>query len=221
MNPQKRRQKRNREIMLHCILLLAGMLVITASVFGIIKAVSGRKKQGAGKNLQVEAPDYTVELLTPNQYSRPQTKTDTITGIVVHYTANPGTTAEQNRNYFEGLKDSRTTQASSHFIIGIEGEIIQCIPTNEIAYASNERNHDTISIECCHKEENGEFTKETYDSLVELCAFLCEKFSLTEEDIIRHYDITGKKCPLYYVENPKKWKSFKEDVGNYMRTYGK
>ncbi|MFR8755306.1 MAG: hypothetical protein ACLVG5_00555 [Clostridium sp.] len=38
---------------------------------------------------------------------------------MVHYTANPGTTAQQNRDYFEGLKDSHETHASSHFVIGL------------------------------------------------------------------------------------------------------
>ena len=43
-------------------------------------------------------------------------------------------------------------------------------------------------------------------------AWLCEKFSLTEEDVIRHYDITGKICPKYFVENEDAWKQFKSDV---------
>lgn len=72
-----------------------------------------------------------------------------VRGIVVHYTANPGTTAIQNRNYFAGLEQSHQTKASSHFVIGLDGEIVQCIPCNEIAYASNNRNSDTIAIECC------------------------------------------------------------------------
>ena len=93
-------------------------------------------------------------------------------GIVIHYTANPGTTAMQNRNYFEGLKDSRKTRASSHFIVGLKGEIVQCVPTWEIAYASNERNADTVSIETCHKTKDGTYTKETYESMVHLTAWL-------------------------------------------------
>ena len=99
---------------------------------------------------------WDVELLTVNPYSRPGTKTDRIKGIVVHYTANPGATAMANRNYFEGLKDSHATRSSSNFIVGLEGEIIQCVPTWEVAYASNDRNHDTVSIECCHPDESGE-----------------------------------------------------------------
>lgn len=160
----------------------------------------------------LERPNMTVDLLTVNPYSRPGIRSDKINNIVIHYTANPGTSAKQNRDYFEGLKDTHTTKASSHFIVGIEGEIVQCVPTWEIAYASNERNIDTVSIETCHQRDDGAYTRETYDSTVRLAAWLCEKFSLTEDDLIRHYDVTGKNCPKYFVENEEAWKTFKQDV---------
>lgn len=163
-------------------------------------------------NMKVGKPNIDVQLLTVNAYSRPGTQSDKIENIVIHYTANPGTTAEQNRNYFEGLKDSKKTRASSHFIVGLEGEIVQCVPTWEIAYASNERNADTVSIETCHKTADGTYTNATYDSMVQLTAWLCEKFGLTEADVIRHYDITGKICPKYFVEDEDAWKQFKADV---------
>ena len=141
-------------------------------------------------------------------------------GIVIHYTANPGTTAKQNRNYFNGLKDSKKTKASAHFVVGLEGEIVQCIPCNEIAYASNERNSDTISIECCHPDATGKFNQETKDTLVHLTAWLIGRYGLTTDDVIRHYDVTGKKCPLYYVEHEDEWNKFKEDVDAYIEKNG-
>jgi len=150
--------------------------------------------------------------LTPNVYSRPQTELKEVKGVVIHYTANPGTSAQANRNYFENLATLKTTSSSSHFVIGLEGEIIQCIPLNEIAYASNERNEDTISIECCHLDETGKFNEKTYQSLVALVAQLCIEFDLGDEDIIRHYDIRGKKCPLYYVDHEDAWLLLKADI---------
>lgn len=167
-----------------------------------------------------EAPDFQVELLDYNEYSRPGTALPIVNGIVVHYTANPGTTAEQNRNYFNGLKDSGETYASSHFVIGMQGEIVQCIPCNEIAYASNERNEDTISIECCIPDDTGKFTEETYQSLVELTTWLMGRYDLGTDDVIRHYDVTGKACPKYYVEHESEWLTFKEDLLSYIDTYG-
>ena len=163
------------------------------------------------------APYIDVELLTPNEYSRPGIATNKIIGIVVHYTANPGATAMNNRDYFEGLKDSHITKASSNFVVGLEGEIVQCVPTWEIAYASNSRNIDTVSIECCHPDETGIFNKKTYQSMVDLCAWLCLKFDLDENDVIRHYDVTGKICPKYFVENEDAWRKFKSDIGTKLK----
>ena len=158
-----------------------------------------------------------TKLIQKNKYSRPGIALKKVKGVVIHYTANPGTDAEDNRNYFNNLPKlnagkQKATYASSHFVIGLEGQIVQCIPLNEIAYASNGRNYDTISIECCHPDETGKFNEATYKSMVQLTAWLCEKFSLTEEDVIRHYDITGKICPKYFVENEDAWKQFKSDV---------
>lgn len=158
-----------------------------------------------------------VQLLTVNPYSRPGIRTDGIKGIVIHYTANPMSTAQNNRDYFESLKTSHANHVSSNFVVGLDGEIIQCIPTWEIAYASNSRNKDTISIEVCHPDQTGMFNGETYRSLVKLSAMLCRKYDLSPQDIIRHYDVTGKNCPKYFVENKAAWKQFRIDVGEAMQ----
>lgn len=152
-------------------------------------------------------PDWvTKDFLTPNEYSRPQTPLLQVNAIVIHYVGNPGTTAQNNRNYFEALSITEDTYASSHFVIGLDGEIIQCIPLNEIAYCSNDRNDDTISIECCHPDADGRFNEETRTSLIRLTAWLCETYGLNPaEDVIRHYDVTGKVCPKYYVDHPDAW----------------
>lgn len=230
---RKRRKRKRilqmvRKAVLTCGALL-GILLIIIHISQKAEATEAASEENkkteasadtARQKVITEAPDYKVELLTPNEYSRPQIAMDEVRGIVIHYTANPGTTAEQNRSYFESLKDSHETKASSHFVVGIDGEIVQCIPSAEISYASNERNNDTISIECCHLEKDGKFTQETYDSLVYLTAWLCGKFNVSVENVIRHYDVTGKECPLYFVEHEDAWKQFKKDVQNYLDTYG-
>lgn len=163
----------------------------------------------------VEKPEVKERLLTVNENSRPGTPLEEVNGVVIHYTANPNTTAYANRNYFESKKDcadESQNKVSSHYIIGLDGTIVQCIPEEEIAYASNERNSDTISIECCHPDSSGKFNRETYRSLVQLTGYLCVKYQLSEDDIIRHYDITKKLCPKYYVEHPQKWKKLKKDI---------
>lgn len=167
----------------------------------------------------VKQPSIQKMLLTKNVNSRPGIELKKVNGVVIHYTANPGTDAEANRNYFEGRKDEpdeSSNKVSSHYIIGLDGTIIQCIPLNEIAYASNNRNSDTISIECCHPDETGRFSDDTYNSLVHLAAWLCGKYQLSRDSVIRHYDVTGKMCPLYYVDNGKAWDKLKDDIWNYF-----
>lgn len=168
--------------------------------------------QGLPAEIFAAHPDWKEDFLTPNEYSRPGDTLSQVKNIFVHYTANPGTSAAQNRSYFEQQKDSHERSVSAHFIIGYEGEIIQCVPLDEIAYAVQTRNEDSISIECCFLAEDGSFTKATYDSLIGLLVWLADAYDLTPDDILRHYDCGGKKCPLYYTENPQEWEQLKADV---------
>lgn len=165
---------------------------------------------------KIDKPDIVVDLLEVNDYSRPATELNKIKSIFVHYTANPGTSAKQNRSYFSNLGETHERSASAHFIIGYEGEIIQCIPLDEQAYAVMTRNDDSISIECCYLDEDGQFTSETYDSLVHLLAWLKQEYNLENEDILRHYDCGGKLCPLYYVDNEDAWDKLLRDVERYQ-----
>lgn len=73
---------------------------------------------------------------------------------------------------------------------------------------------DSISIECCYKADNGQFTQETYDSLIKLLKWLTDAYDLQPDDILRHYDCGGKKCPIYYTEHEDAWNKLKEDVKN-------
>ena len=155
------------------------------------------------------APDWVdQQIIKVDGDSRRGVMLEGVRNIVIHYVGNPGSTAQQNRDYYA----SRSSEVSSHFVIGLKGEIIQCIPLHEKSSASNHRNKDTISIEVCHPDESGKFTDETYDSLVKLTVWLCEVCGLDSSDIIRHYDITGKQCPLYFVTHENVWERFKKDV---------
>ena len=155
------------------------------------------------------APDWVdQQIIKVDGDSRRGVMLEGVRNIVIHYVGNPGTTAQQNRDYYA----SRSSDVSSHFVIGLKGEVIQCIPLHEKSSASNHRNKDTISIEVCHPDESGKFTDETYDSLVKLTVWLCEVCGLDSSDIIRHYDITGKQCPLYFVTHENAWERFKKDV---------
>lgn len=223
----KRSQKNKRRMQIRRIgiaLLLLG--VIFAMIYTVrkgnkTKQVSAQNSWDITETKYIdERPELDVELLPVNKYSRPGRALEKVNGIVVHYTANPGTTAMQNRDYFAGLATSHETSASSHFVIGLDGEIVQCIPCNEIAYASNNRNKDTIAIECCIPDETGRFNASTYQSLIKLTTWLMGRYDLSVEDVIRHYDVTGKNCPKYFVENEGAWETFHNDLADYIAKNG-
>ena len=164
--------------------------------------------------------NISEQFLTINRYSRPGLPLTTSPQyIVIHYTANPDSTAQQNRDYFENLKDTQQTFASAQFVIGLDGEIIQCVPCNEIAYCSNSYNEYCISIEMCHSDTEGNFHDATYNNCVYLVAKLMNYYNLDMSRLIRHYDITGKNCPKYFVEHEDRWEVFKGFVEEYREKY--
>ena len=218
-----RRAKRRSQLLWH-VAICSAVVLIFLSIVAVFLTSEANEQAAANADVlkkRVEtAPEIQQQLLTMNEYSRPGTKLDKVKGIVIHYTGNPGTTAMQNHSYFEGLAETKETKASSHFIVGLSGEIIQCVPLDEIAYASNQRNVDTISIECCINNDAGRFTEKTYDALVHLTAWLVGEYDLKIEDILRHYDVTGKVCPKYFVEHESAWEDFKLDVEKYIDQNG-
>lgn len=164
--------------------------------------------------------EITEMLLTHN---RPYTKRSKTTAIAVHYVGNAGSSAIGNRNYFQ----TTTKKVSSHYIIGLDGEIIRCIPEDEVSWCTNQANSYTISIECCHPFSDGIFNDKTYKSLVELCADICKRWNLNPLNggIIRHYDVTRKVCPKGFVSKSKggtddnnctRYNTFLKDVAKAM-----
>lgn len=232
---QKRIARRRRQMAVAAVvgfilcIMIAGLLYLVcqdtepSGSFNVQEGLDSLAEQGGlGKKIQgIAAADYAKHPtweenhLTVNEYSRPGDPLKEVKNIFVHYTANPGTSAAQNRSYFENLKDTHETSASAHFVIGYEGEIIQCIPMDEMAYAVASRNEDSISIECCYLAQDGSFTEETYESLIKMLRWLIDTYDLTEQDILRHYDEAGKMCPLYYAENENEWEKLKQDVADY------
>ena len=225
----KRSRARRRKVYLYrliALLVIVVCLVLIYQTTGAIYRMAHRdkvtKKLGIVDVIseqvnkkEIAPPEIVEDFLEVNDYSRPGTTVNRIKSIFVHYTANPGTSAQQNRSYFANLAQTQERSASAHFIIGYEGEILQCSPLDEQAYGVKTRNDDSLSIECCYLNENGEFTQETYDTLIHTLAWLMQEYDLTTEDILRHYDCGGKKCPLYYVEHEDAWEKLLEDVNNY------
>lgn len=192
-------------------LLLLLLLALICTGVSLISSQLNPQSQAARLE-RAKVPSWVdVQLIDVNGTARRGVKLSAVNDIVIHYVGNPGTTAQQNRDYF----NQKDTTVSAHFLVGLDGEVIQCIPLNEVSSASNDRNGDTISIEVCHPDATGKFNDASYQSLVKLTAWLCDYCKIDRSAVIRHYDITGKLCPLYFVEHEDAWTQFKTDVANY------
>ena len=169
------------------------------------------------------SPQITDALLTPGaSHGRTGQRLDPI-GVVIHYVANPGSSAMANRNYFENGSDGNGV--SAHYIVGLNGEILRCVPENERAMHAGRaygsqwteqakvNNATLLGIEVCHPDRTGVFSAVTYNALVWLTADICSRRGFDPiKAVVRHYDVTGKSCPLYYVNNPSAWTRMKEDI---------
>jgi N-acetylmuramoyl-L-alanine amidase CwlA len=175
--------------------------------------------------------NITKNYLTPNNYSRSQEKIVKVKGIVIHWVANPNTSALANRNFFESRKDGTKGYGSAHLIVGQVGEIIQCMPFTEVAYHVGSKtytsqaltrlgdypNEYTIGIECCHIDWEGNMKDATYNSVVQLTAYLLKTYGLSTSDIWTHQEVVGwKDCHRLFYKNPSLYQKFKDDVAREM-----
>lgn len=188
----------------------------------------------------------TEDFLTINNWSRPGKKLESILAIVMHWTANPRASAKANRDYFEQRKCGSDGYGSAHYIIDQDGSVIHAIPDDEIAYhcGSNQidpeskkiytdyarqifgtyyttenrtPNFVSIGVELCPLDKEGHFSAETYNSAIELCKDLIEKFNLTVQDITTHHAVVGwKDCPKLWTDKPELFEKFKQDIEKEM-----
>lgn len=155
--------------------------------------------------------------------------TSKIKYIVLHYTANSGTsvTAKGNAKYFS----TTTTKASAHYIVDEDETIYQTLKDTVVAYAvggskwatsggslyGKAKNANTINIEMVSHSLNGVFyiPEATINHAVELVKDLMAKYNITADCVIRHWDVNGKPCPLPMCQSTAgeiKWKEFKNKL---------
>lgn len=69
-------------------------------------------------------------------------------------------------------------------------------------------NNNTLNIELCDTQKNGTVspTKETVENALELVRAKMREYRIPWENVIRHYDVTRKSCPAYWV-NDERWKT--------------
>lgn len=139
--------------------------------------------------------------------------------IVVHYTSNNGDTAKGNATYFSG----NVVRASANFFVD-ENEVYLSVSEQDTAWHCGTtgaykhpdcRNTNSIGVELCSRRDGAGkyfFTDETVNNAVELVKSLMAKYKVPIDNVIRHFDVTGKNCPAPFVQDEKKWQAFKDKL---------
>lgn len=138
--------------------------------------------------------------------------------IVIHYTGNNGDKAVSNGNYFA----QPNRNASAHYFVD-EKEIVLSVREEDTAWHCGAkvykhllcRNNNSIGIEMCSKKDKyGRYyiDQSTQNLAIKLVKNLMKKYNIPLENVIRHYDVTGKLCPEPFVRVQNDWLEFKQKI---------
>lgn len=136
-----------------------------------------------------------------------------ITKLVFHYTGSTSgkDTAEDNGKYFQ----NPSRDASAHYFVD-EDSVVQSVPELDTAWhAGNwDVNCESIGIEMCARKDaagNWYLPASTVNHAQYLGKCLMKKYDIPLSGVIRHYDVTGKKCPAPLVDEAA-WQTFKQGL---------
>ena len=138
-------------------------------------------------------------------------RTQPIEYIVVHYTANTGDTAQNNLDYFARTK----TGTSAHYFVD-ENEVCQSVQDTDVAWHCGSknprhpycRNANSIGVEMCNSV--GSVPEAVRDRTADFVRQKMKEYGIDSSHVLRHYDVTGKRCPAPWVDNPTEWMEFKK-----------
>lgn len=161
---------------------------------------------------------------TPNRSNYRIGRTASIKYIVIHYTANKGDTAANNISYFA----NNVARASAHYFVD-EKYVYSSVPVKDTAWHCGGgrqgraggswlgkcTNSNSIGIEMCLWDRNGNVRTGTISKTVELTKYLMDKYGIPADRVIRHWDVTGKECPKPFAGNNNAyWNDFKNRLSN-------
>lgn len=167
--------------------------------------------------------EYKKRIANRRNYGYSRT-TKNIAWLVVHFTANDGDSDEANAKYFE----NNIVKASAHYFID-DDSVTQSVPDNYVAYSVGGNkypntkggkyfticnNTNSLNIELCDTVKNGknDLSAKTRANAIEFIKQKVKKYKIDRNHVIRHYDVTGKNCPKYFVEDETSWNEFLDDI---------
>ena len=145
-------------------------------------------------------------------------RTQPVRYIVMHYTANNGDTARNNCDYYHRVGG---LQASAHYFVDEHGAM-QSVREGDTAWHCGAeagqrywhpecRNGNSIGIEMCsRKRADGSYyiKPETVANAAALAREIMQRYGIDTDHVLRHYDVTGKRCPMPWVNDPAQWTAF-------------
>ena len=145
--------------------------------------------------------------------------------LVIHYTANNGDTVQNNLDYFAG----NAVGASAHYFVDENGygQSVKDADTAWHCGASSYRheacrNANSIGMELCSSKDskgNYYFMDQTVYNAAALARQLMQTYGIDRAHVLRHYDVTGKRCPAPMVDNPTLWENFLNLLEDKTMTY--
>lgn len=142
-------------------------------------------------------------------------RTQPVRYIVLHYTAGNGDTARNNCDYYHRVGG---LQASAHYFCDEYGAM-QSVREGDTAWHCGARaywhpecrNGNSIGIEMCsRKRADGSYyiKPETVANAATLAREIMQRYGIDTDHVLRHYDVTGKRCPMPWVDDPAQWTAF-------------
>ena len=167
--------------------------------------------------------------------------------IVIHYVVSRTSKKGTAKNVINGylLNYEKGKKVSSEFVVD-DGLILQycpdplkyyCFAAGGQKYNNKGGSHkgivtcrNSISIEVCNGSKDGKvhsdynnpnyyFTPQTLANTIKLTKILMQKYNIPVENVVRHYDCTGKPCPGIKgwnlepgSEDESQWYAFKQSL---------
>lgn len=160
-----------------------------------------------------------MEFISCNTANYRAGRTQPVRYIVMHYTANNGDTARNNCDYYHRVGG---LQASAHYFVDEHG-VMQSVLESDTAWHCGARaywhpecrNANSIGIEMCsRKRADGSYyiKPETVANAAALAKDIMQRYGIDTDHVLRHYDVTGKRCPMPWVDDPAQWDAFKASL---------
>lgn len=121
--------------------------------------------------------------------------------IVIHYSGGACVTAE---TLARCLVNNNANNVSANYCVD-DKDIICTIPPGYMSYGVTGHNNHIVNVEVCFKDPAGRFELNTIANIRRIVKKCMRDFNISADKVVRHYDLTGKKCPWYYVDNPEEW----------------